>query len=143
MHPQTRTRIATIVLAPLAALATYGVVRLLGVDLVVSRGGRSSAVGAVDVIGAALVAALLGWWVVRQIEQRSKNPLRLWARVSSSALAVSLIGPSWFADGGTALALISLHVVTAVVVIAGLARTLPVRTVCQTRGLGTRDPARS
>jgi hypothetical protein len=125
MQPQTRNRLATVVIAPLAALATWGVVRLLGVDLVVSRGGSSSTVGAADVIGAALVASLLGWWVVRQIERRSANPRRVWARVSSTALAVSMIGPTWFADGTTSLALISLHVATAVVVIVGMVRTLP------------------
>ncbi len=43
----------------------------------------------------------------------------MWARVSSTALAVSMIGPTWFADGTTSLALISLHVATAVVVIIG------------------------
>ena len=141
MHPRTRRRIATTVIAPLAALVAWGLARVIGVDLVVSRGDASSTVGAVDVLGAAVVASLLGWAVVRQIERHSSTPRRTWARVSSTVLAVSMIGPTWFADGGTSLALIAMHVVTAFVVIVGQARTLPLG-VCQPRGLGTREPAR-
>jgi len=51
----------------------------------------------------------------------------VWAFVSSTALAISGIGPSYRADGVTALLLFGLHFVTAVVVISGCMRTLPVR----------------
>jgi hypothetical protein len=67
----------------------------------------------------------------------------MWARVSSTALAVSMIGPTWFADGTTSLALIGLHVVTAATVILGMLRTLPGCSVCRPRRPGTREPARS
>jgi hypothetical protein len=36
-----------------------------------------------------------------------------------------VIGPAWLADGASGAALIALHVVVAVVVIHGFARTLP------------------
>ncbi len=42
-----------------------------------------------------------------------------------ASIGGSLIGLSWLADGASAAALISPHVVTAVVVIGGLAATLP------------------
>ena len=69
-----------------------------------------------------MAGALAGWLVVRLLEHHSRSPRRLWAFVCSTTLAVSMIGPSWFADGASAVALMSLHVVTAVVVVAGFAR---------------------
>ena len=121
----TRHRIATVVLAAAAALAAWSLTQLIGVDLVVSTGDGT--VGPADVIGASIVGALAGWLVVRLLESRSRQPLRAWAFIGSTALAISIIGPAWFADGASAVALIFLHVVTAVVVITGFARTLPVR----------------
>jgi Family of unknown function (DUF6069) len=122
MNTHTR-RIATVVAAPAAALSARAIVRLLGVDLAVSSGDGS--VGPVDVFVAAGAAALAGWLVVRLLEHRSSNPRRHWAFIGSTALAVSMIGPSWLADGASAVALMSLHLVTAVVVIVGFAGTLP------------------
>ena len=115
-------RLAIIVLAPAAALATWAVARLVGVDLVLKDGGT---VGAVDVVAAASAGALAGWFVVRLLERHTRRPRHWWSLVGSTALAVSIIGPSRLADGASAVVLITLHVVTAVVVITGFARTLP------------------
>jgi hypothetical protein len=38
-----------------------------------------------------------------------------------------MIGPSWLADGSSAVALITLHLVTALVVICGFAGIIPVQ----------------
>lgn len=124
MTYRTRRRIGTVVLAPAAALITWGFIRLLGIDLVVAAG--SGTVGPVDVFGAALVGALAGWLVVRLLERFSRHPRPWWVFVGSTTLAVSMIGPSYLADGASAVALITLHVVTAVVVISGFAGTLSV-----------------
>ena len=133
MTNRTRRRIATTVLAPAAALSGWAVIRVSGIDLVVSTGRGT--VGPADVLVAALAGALAGWLVVRLIERHSRSPLRTWAIVGSTALSVSLIGPSYLADDASAVALMSLHVVTAVVVITGFARTLPIR-----RGGESRTP---
>ena len=82
-------------------------------------------VGAVDVVAAAAAGALAGWFVVRLLERHTRRPRYWWSLVGSTALAVSIIGPSRLADGASAVVLITLHVVTAVVVITGFARTLP------------------
>jgi hypothetical protein len=119
----TRRRIATVILAPIAALAAWAVVRLIGVDLVVSSGDGT--VGPGDVFIAALFGALAGWVVVRLLERRSSRPRLWWARIGSTALAVSIIGPMWLADGASGVSLIGLHVVTAIVVITGFVGTLP------------------
>jgi hypothetical protein len=98
----------------------------VGVDLDVSQGDGT--VGAADVFVGALVGALGGWVVVRLLERHSRQPRRHWAMIGSTALAVSMIGPSWLADGASAVGLIVLHIVVAVVVISGFAVTL---LVCQ------------
>src|SRR5262249_4425047 len=102
----------------------WAAVRAAGVELVLKNG---STVGAGDVLAAALAGATVGWLVVRWLERHSRRPRPRWAFVGSTALAVSIIGPTWLADGSRALALIGLHVVTAAVVIAGFAGTLPLR----------------
>jgi hypothetical protein len=124
MH-RTSRRIATLVLAPSAALGAWALARLIGVDLVVSTG--SGTVRPPDVVFAATLAAVLAWIVAGQLERRVRRPRQWWAFVTSTGLAVSMIGPSWFADGSSAVALICLHFVTAVVVIAGFGGTLPWR----------------
>jgi hypothetical protein len=97
-------------------------IRLAGIDLVVSTGPGT--VGAGDVFAAALFGALVGWLAVRLLERHSRRPQAHWPIVGSTGLAVSIIGPSWLADGASAVALIALHIVTAVVVIRGFAPTV-------------------
>jgi hypothetical protein len=119
----TRGRLITVGLAPAAALAAWGIERSLGADLVLKDG---TSVGAGNVVLAAVIASVAAWFVVRWIERHSSRPRAVWAFVGSTGLAVSGIGPSWLADGATALLLFGLHFVTAVVVITGFMRTLPV-----------------
>jgi hypothetical protein len=125
MSHRTRRRLSTVALAPLAALAAWAVIRLVGVDLDVTAGDGTVDPG--DVCAAALTAALAGWVVVRFIERHTRRPRDWWAFIASTALALSMVGPSWLADGSSALALMTLHVMTALVVISGFATTLPAR----------------
>jgi Family of unknown function (DUF6069) len=118
------SRFATVVVAPVAALAAWAVVRLIGADLVL-KSGRT--IGPGQVVAAALVGALAGWVVARWIEQHSRRPRPVWTFVGTTVLSASTIGPSWLADGATGVALVALHFVTGVIVIAGFAGTLPVR----------------
>lgn len=120
---RTRRRVATVALAPVAALMAWGLIRLAGIDLTVSVGDGT--VGPVDVFGAALLAALAGWLVVRLLERYSRYPRQRWSFVGSTAMAVSIIGPVYVADGASGVALISLHLVVAIAVITGFAGTLP------------------
>jgi hypothetical protein len=137
MTHRTRRRIGTVVLAPAAALGAWVFVRLLGIDLAVST--ARGTVGAADVLVAALLAALVAWLVVRWLEGHSRRPRRLWAFVGSTALAVSMTGPSWLAESpASAVALMSLHAVTAVVVIAGFAPTVPLRRAAESGGTAFR-----
>jgi hypothetical protein len=74
MTHRTRRRIATVVLAPVAALSLWALIRLIGVELVVSTG--DGVVGPADVAVAALVGAAGGWLVVRLLERHSRSPVR-------------------------------------------------------------------
>jgi hypothetical protein len=116
-----KNRIATVIAAPAIALLGWAVFRLLGVEFVTD----TQTVGPVDAAAAALVAALAASGVVALLERRSTRPQRSWALIGSTALSISIVGPNWLADGATAAALIALHVVVAIVVITGFARTLP------------------
>jgi hypothetical protein len=107
MIGMTRRRIATVVLAPCAALATWAVARLT--------------VDPVDVVAAALLGALVSWAAAGTLERRSKRPRIVWSGCATSALAISLLA------GPSAVASITMHVVTAAVLIVGFAGTLPVR----------------
>lgn len=117
-----------VTLAPAAAIVTWAAVRLAGGDFVL-EGGHGT-VGPGDVVGAALVAGLGAWYVVRLLERRTGRPGFWWPLVGSTVLGVSLIGPSYLADGVDALALSGLHIVTAMVLIWGLATTLPGYNAC-------------
>jgi hypothetical protein len=116
-----KNRIATVLAATAIALLGWAAFRLLGVELVT----EAQTVGPVDAAAAALVAALAGWGVVALLERRSARPQRAWALIGSTALSLSMLGPSRLADGTSAAALIALHVLVAVVVMIGFARTLP------------------
>jgi hypothetical protein len=120
---RTRRRFGIVLLAPAAALAAWAVIRLAGIELVVSVGDGT--VGPADVVVAALVGALGGWFVVRLLERHTRSPERWWPVVGSMALAVSTIGPTLLAEDGSGVALTALHFVVGIVVITGFALTLP------------------
>jgi Family of unknown function (DUF6069) len=120
---RTRRRLGIVLLAPVAALVAWAVIRLAGIELVVSIGDGT--VGPADVVVAALVGALGGWFVVRLLERHTRSPERWWPAVGSMALAMSTIGPTWLAEDGSGVALTALHFVVGIVVITGFALTLP------------------
>jgi hypothetical protein len=118
-------RVATVVAAPLAALATWALFRVAGVTFHVSTGDGQ--VGADDVAVVAAVAALLGWIVARTLESRVQRPRLWWVRVGTSCCAASIVGPSVLAGDVDSVALMALHVATAAAIVVGFAATLPVR----------------
>jgi hypothetical protein len=121
----TRRRVATVVAAPLAALAAWGALRAAGVDFAVSTGNGH--VGAGDVIAAAVVAALLGWLVARTLASRVDRPRLWWLRIGSTCFGVSTVGPTSLSHDADSVALMALHLVTALTIVFGLAATVPVR----------------
>jgi hypothetical protein len=87
MTTRTRGRIATVVLAPVAALVTWGFMRLAGIDFAVETGDGS--VGPVDVVVAAVADG--SWCDCSNVTPgargsggrpsgRPRSPSRHWAR---------------------------------------------------------------
>jgi Family of unknown function (DUF6069) len=107
----------------LAALAAWALVTALGVELTVGKGTDASQVGAADVLAAALVAGLAGWWVQRLLARR--GVARWWPSVGTTALSISVVGPTWLADGAAGVALIAMHFAVGAVLIAGFSRLIP------------------
>jgi Family of unknown function (DUF6069) len=114
----SRTRSAGIVAAAsLAALVIWGLARMLGVELTVGKGDQASLVGAGDVLVAVLVAGVAAWAVQRFLARR--GAAGWWPFVGSTALAISIVGPTWLADGAASVVLIGMHLAVGFVLIAG------------------------
>jgi hypothetical protein len=115
--------VAVVAAAMVTALVVWAVIRLLGITLTVRIGSGSSRVGAVDVLLATLVAGLAAWGVHTVLARWRR--LGWWPFIGSTAIAVSITGPSYLADGIAAVALICLHFAVGIVLIIGFARLVP------------------
>jgi hypothetical protein len=115
-----RSSLAVIVAAVGVALAVWGAIRLIGVDLTVGKDDPDT-VGAVDVVVAAAIGGVAAWGVHALMARRPRTE-RWWPFVGSTALAISMTGPSYLADGSSAVALMCLHLAVGAVLIAGFAR---------------------
>jgi hypothetical protein len=111
-----------ILVAVVVALAIWSAARLLGVELTVGKGADPSQVGPVDVLVATVLAGLLAWGG-HSLLARTPRTARWWPFVGSTAIAISLTGPSYLADGASAVALIAMHVAVGAVLIWGFARS--------------------
>jgi hypothetical protein len=121
MMTTVRSRGAAVVAAAVAvALAIWALARLLDVELTVGKGADASQVGAADVLVAALLAGLAAWGVQALLARR--GAARWWPFVGSTALAISVAGPSWLADGMAAVVLIAMHLAVGAVLIAGFTK---------------------
>jgi hypothetical protein len=111
-------RSAGVVAAALGvALAIWALARLWGVVLTVGKGHDASSVGAADVLVTVLLVGVAAWVVQRLLARR--GAAGWWPFVGSTALAVSIIGPTWLADGMASVVLIAMHLAVGFVLIAG------------------------
>jgi Family of unknown function (DUF6069) len=117
----SRGRSAAIVAtAGLVALVIWGLARVLGVELTVGKGDQASLVGAADVLVTVLLAGLAAWLVQRLLARR--GAAGWWPFIGSTALAISIIGPTWLADGDASVVLIGMHLAVGLVLIAGFSQ---------------------
>ena len=119
MMTMRRSGAAVVAAAMVVALAIWTLARLLDVELTTGKGADASPVGATDVLVTALLAGLAAWGVHALLVRR--GAARWWPFVGSTALAVSVIGPTWLADGLAAVVLIGMHLAVGAVLIAGFA----------------------
>jgi hypothetical protein len=105
----------------LVALVIWGLARMLGVALTVGKGDQASLVGAADVLVTVLLAGVAAWLVQRLLARR--GAAGWWPFLGSTALAISIIGPTWLADGAASVVLIGMHLAVGLVLIAGFNRS--------------------
>ncbi|WP_143054905.1 DUF6069 family protein [Nocardioides luteus] len=124
-----RTRVGWPRIAGVAAVAAVAAtaVWLLwtaagGVDLAVKSGADAQEIGIGSVIISSLLIGLAGGALLRWWEGRSERGTRRWTMLAVGIAVVSLITPTSALTVAAGLGLASLHVVVAVVVIAGLRR---------------------
>lgn len=109
-----------------AAAAAWSVeVPLLGIRLSIRFGGmHPQTVVAGQVIGAAVVAGLLGWLLLTALDRRTPRSRAAWTGIALLVLVVSLALPLAAATTtSAAIALIVLHLAVGAAVIPGLAGT--------------------
>jgi hypothetical protein len=99
------------------ALVLYGLIRWLWVTPIAEMNGEDEVVGWANVLIVTIVAGLVAWGVAILLKRAGKA--RWFPSVGSIALALSIIGPSYLADGSSAVALILLHFAVAIVLIVG------------------------
>ena len=117
MHPSAKRTTGVIAVAAAAGLVIWGIARLFDVE--VELGGEIRQVGPVDILVATIVAGLAAW-VVYSLLARTPRTARWWPFVGSTAIAVSMLGPSYLSDGAAAVALIAMHFAVGAVLIKGL-----------------------
>jgi hypothetical protein len=116
----TRRGAGAVAAGMVVALAMWALARLLDVELTVGKGADASTVGAAGVLVTALLAGLAAWVVHALLVRR--GAARWWPFVGSTALAISVIGPSYLADGAAAVVLIGMHLAVGTLLIVGFGR---------------------
>jgi hypothetical protein len=118
-----RTRALSIGGAVIAAVAVWIIaVPLLGLHLIVRFGnGSPETVGVDFVVGASLIASLVGWGLLAMLERRTSRACTIWTAVAIAVLLVSLSLPlTAGTTASTKAVLAMMHVAAAAVLIPGL-----------------------
>jgi hypothetical protein len=126
----SRTRTLTVGVAVSAAVAVWVVAApLLGLHLIVRFGsGSPESVGIDLVIGASLIASLLGWGALALLETRTARARTIWTVLAIAVLIVSLSLPLGAGVAATTKAALALmHVAVAAVLIPILPRSSATR----------------
>lgn len=112
--------LTVIATAVVAALVTWGIVSLVGIDLDLRDAAASDSVGARDVLVTTIVVGLVAWPV--HVLMVRRNLARWWPFLGSTVLSISMVGPGYLAEGaGSILALVAMHFIVAIIIITGFA----------------------
>lgn len=123
---ERQTRLITVIVAVVAALAVWIVARpLAGIDLTVRSGDTTQHVGPAAVIIVSALAALIAWALAAGLERSISRPRLAWTVIALIALALSTAGPLTLGiGGGTRGALLTMHYLVGGAVIAGMRLTI-------------------
>jgi hypothetical protein len=108
--------------ATVVSLALYGLIRWLWVTPIAEMNGEDRVVGWSNVAIVTILAGLAAWGVAILLQRAGKA--RWFPSVGSIALALSILGPSFLADGSSVAALILLHFAVGIVLIVGFTRII-------------------
>jgi predicted Co/Zn/Cd cation transporter (cation efflux family) len=123
--PRRRWRAGVVVAAVLLALLTWLVANLIDASPIQVR-MQDEVVGitGVSVLMTSVLAALAGWALLALLERLSPAGRRIWTAIAVVVLLLSLIAPLSYGIGAASKwSLVALHVVTGLVLIAGLPRS--------------------
>ncbi|MEV0916194.1 DUF6069 family protein [Streptomyces sp. NPDC049967] len=124
---QAGRRIVCLLAATVAAVIVWLIAHsALDIDLKTKAqgGGDPQEVGLAMVIGATILIGLVAWGVVALLDRKSPKARTRWTVIASIVFVVSLLGPFGSGEGGsTKAALLCMHLVVALVLIPGYART--------------------
>ncbi|WNI34560.1 DUF6069 family protein [Streptomyces sp. ITFR-6] len=124
---QAGRRIVCLLAATVAAVIVWLIAHsALDIDLKTKAqgGGDPQEVGLAMVIGATILIGLVAWGVVALLDRKSPKARTRWTVIASIVFVVSLFGPLGSGEGGSTKAtLLCMHLVVALVLIPGYART--------------------
>lgn len=119
--PRLTKDLAVVAAAPVVALVVWlAWTQVGGVDLSAGANGDTRSVSAAAVVTSTALLSLLGWGLLRVLEARTRRGVRTWTWVSVGVLLLSFLGPLGATTTEAGLGLASLHVVVALVLVAGL-----------------------
>jgi Family of unknown function (DUF6069) len=126
-----RARALCVLAGVLTAAVAWAVeVPLLGIHLNISFGAghMQTTIVAGQVIGASLIASLLGWLLLALLERHTPRAPALWTGIALVVLAVSVAPPLAAATTtSAAVGLVVMHLAVAATVIPAMARTARAR----------------
>ena len=122
-RPRSKGVGAVALVAMTAAALVWACARVAGMHLEVHSGSGTSEVTVVPVIVVPMLATVLGVSLLRVLERRTAQALRVWTIVAVVVWAMSFLGPLSATRPSTGLVLASLHLVVGVVIVVGLRRT--------------------
>lgn len=120
----TRRRDSAVVViaGAFAALLWLGA-KAAGIDLEVHSGAGAHPVGLVSAIVTSVVVAVVADGLLRVLERRTPNGLRVWTIAAVSVWVLSFLGPLSATTAGAGLVLATMHLAVGAVVVVGLRRT--------------------
>ncbi|GAA1896075.1 DUF6069 family protein [Asanoa iriomotensis] len=118
-----RYRLAAIFGTVAANIVVWAIaVPVLGADLSVRTGDRTTEVSPTAVSVVTLLAGLLGWTLLGLL-RRTRRPGRTWTVIACVVLLISLLGPLSAVTAGGVATLLTMHLVAGAGLIPALART--------------------
>lgn len=120
MGNRTPAALSVIAVTTVVTLVVYGVIRWLWIVLVADVNGDETRIGWSNVLFVTVLAGVAAWVVYILLRRSGREGW--WPIIGIIALVVSLLGTLSAPDRSSTVALIVLHLVAGVLLIAGFAR---------------------